>query len=171
MQTTQGSVWAFLLAALLMQISGCAHKPSYNVVAVADGDTITVARDHVTRKIRLAGIDAPEKNQPFGLIAREFLSSLAFGKDVDVETEKMDRYGREVGKVLLDGKDINLAMVLAGLAWHYKKYQFEQSPSDRLQYDDAEKSARVARLGLWQDVDPIAPWDFRASRLNGRDRR
>lgn len=164
MRSTRGSAWALLLAILLVLGSGCAHKPSYSVVSVADGDTITVVRDKVSRKIRLAGIDAPEKNQPFGMMAREFLPSLVFGKDVEIETEKMDRYGREVGKVLLNGRDMNLAMVVAGLAWHYKKYQAEQSSDDRRLYDSAEKDARSAGRGLWVDPVPIPPSEWRAGK-------
>ena len=110
------------------------------VVSVADGDTITVLDDSKTQhKIRLAGIDAPERKQPFGQRSKELLSDLVFGKTVQVETEKADRYGRQVGKVLIDGRDANLAIIAAGLAWHYKKYQKEQAASDRLLYASAER--------------------------------
>ena len=91
------------------------------VVGVTDGDTITVLDGQRTQhKVRLAGIDAPEKAQAFGQRSKEHLSSLVFGRQVKVETEKQDRYGRTVGKVLVEGRDANLAMVVAGLAWHYK---------------------------------------------------
>jgi endonuclease YncB( thermonuclease family) len=132
------------------------------VVSIADGDTITVLDGSRTQhKIRLAGIDAPEKAQPFGQRSKELLSTLVFGKTVQVETEKLDRYGREIGKVLVDGRDANLAIVMAGLAWHYKKYQSEQSSSDRLLYASAEEEARTRRAGLWKDSAPIPPWDWR----------
>lgn len=133
------------------------------VVGVTDGDTITVLDDQRTQhKIRLAGIDAPEKAQAFGQQSKEHLSSLVFGRRVTVEAEKQDRYRRTVGKVVIDGRDANLAMVVAGMAWHYKKYEDEQTPSDRLLYADAEQGARDARLGLWRDAQPTPPWDFRA---------
>jgi endonuclease YncB( thermonuclease family) len=132
------------------------------VVAVADGDTITVLDDsRVQHTIRLAGIDAPERKQPFGQRAKEQLSALVFGKTVQVETDKTDRYGRQVGKVVVDGRDANLAMVTSGMAWHYKKYQTEQAPSDRLLYASAEEDARGGRLGLWREPAPVAPWDWR----------
>jgi len=77
------------------------------------------------------------------------------------EIDKVDRYGRSIGKVMIDGRDANLAMVSAGLAWHYKEYQAEQSASDRRLYSRAEDDARAGRLGLWRDAEPIAPWEWR----------
>jgi endonuclease YncB( thermonuclease family) len=136
-----------------------------HVVGVADGDTITVldARK-VQHKIRLAGIDAPEKAQPFGNRSKESLSELAFDKDASVETEKLDRYGRSVGKVLVNGRDVNLVQVERGMAWFYRQYQREQSPGDRKLYDAAEASAKMDKRGLWHDADPMPPWDYRKSK-------
>lgn len=132
------------------------------VVAVADGDTITLLDDtKVQHNIRLAGIDAPERKQPFGQRAKEQLSDLVFGKTVKVETEKVDRYGRQIGKVLIDGRDANLAMVTSGMAWHYKKYQTELAALDRLLYASAEEDARAGRVGLWRKPAPVASWDWR----------
>lgn len=102
------------------------------VVSVADGDTITVLDgDKVQHKIRLAGIDAPEKKQAFGNRSKESLSAMAFDKTVDVETGKRDRYGRQIGKVLVNGQDVNLVQVERGMAWFYRKYQREQSTNDQ----------------------------------------
>lgn len=135
------------------------------VVGVTDGDTITVLDDQrVQHKIRLAGIDAPEKSQAFGQRSKAFLSSLVFSKPVVVETQKTDRYGRTVGKVLVGDRDANLALVVAGLAWHYKKYETEQSASDRMIYASAEQDARVARQGLWADPSAMPPWEWRAQK-------
>lgn len=135
------------------------------VVSVADGDTITVLDEQlVQHKIRLAGIDAPERKQPFGQRAREHLSILVAGRVVSVPSEKQDRYGRTVGVVLVDGRDANLAMVQAGFAWHYKKYEAEQVKSDRLLYSRAETETKAAGHGLWSDAEPIAPWDWRSGR-------
>lgn len=132
------------------------------VVGVADGDTVTVLDDSRTQhKIRLSGIDTPERNQPSGRRAKEKLAGLVFGKTVVVEIDKVDRYGRNIGKVVIDGRDANLAMITAGLAWHYKKYQTEQSASDRRLYSRAEDDARAGQLGLWREPEPIAPWDWR----------
>lgn len=132
------------------------------VVGVADGDTITVLDDENTQhKIRLQGIDAPEKGQPFGNVSKQNLSSLVFGKIVDVECDKLDRYGRLVAKVSIDGVDVGLEQIRAGLAWHYKQYQNEQSKPDQKLYAEAEISAKNAKAGLWKDAQPVAPWNFR----------
>ncbi len=112
-------------------------------------------------KIRLAGIDAPERRQAYGLASRKHLASIVAGKQVTVEYQKRDRYGRIVGKVLLDGIDVCLEQVKAGFAWHYKKYQHEQSAEDRELYADAENKARNERLGLWRENNPNPPWEFR----------
>jgi endonuclease YncB( thermonuclease family) len=132
------------------------------VVGVADGDTITVlgAGNQQTR-VRLQGIDAPESRQAFGQASKRNLSDLIFGRQVVVEYEKTDQYGRTLGKVLIGGRDVNLEQVKAGLAWHYKYYQDEQSPDDRRLYANAEMEARSAKRGLWADPAPIPPWDFR----------
>lgn len=133
-----------------------------DVVGVADGDTITVLdADKVQHKVRLTGIDAPEKKQPFGNRSKQSLSDMVFNKIVIVETDKRDRYGRELGKVLAGGKDANLEQVRAGMAWHYKAYKRTQSATDRQAYADAENDAKVAKRGLWADAEPIPPWEWR----------
>lgn len=81
-----------------------------------------------------------------------------------METGKTDRYGREIGKILVDGTDANLQQVQRGFAWHYKTYEREQSLSDRQRYDFAQSEAKAARRGLWQDAEPVAPWDWRKGR-------
>ena len=156
------------------------------VVKVADGDTITILSpvgrvapnaphgcmagaapraDRPTQhKIRLHGIDAPEKSQAFGQKAKQYLSSLVFGKDVIVKVRDTDRYGRTVGKVFIDGRDINLEMLKAGYAWHYKHY--DKSPD----YAAAESEARAAKRGLWSDPHPINPYDFRKTKRERKGR-
>lgn len=136
------------------------------VVKVADGDTITVLdaqrQQHV---IRLGGIDAPEKSQPYGQKSKAHLSQAVFGQTVAITFDKRDRYGRIVGQVRVRGEDANLQQLQAGLAWHYKQYQKEQAPEDRIVYDAAERAAREKRLGLWQgqgSASPEPPWDYRA---------
>lgn len=102
------------------------------VVGVSDGDTITVIDNTNTQfKIRLAGIDAPEKKQAFGQVSKKALSDLVFGKQVNVEYDKQDRYGRTIGKVLVNGTDANLEQVKQGLAWFYRKYQGDMVLDDR----------------------------------------
>lgn len=132
------------------------------VIAIADGDTVTVLDTSNTQfKIRLMGIDAPEEKMPFGQKSKEHLSSLVFNQQVAVEYNKRDKYGRTVGKILLKGVDVNLEQVKAGLAWHYKQYQQEQTPKDRAEYIEAEILARDNHLGLWADINPTSPWDWR----------
>jgi len=137
---------------------------SGRVVRIEDGDTISVLDDaNRNYKIRLQGIDAPEGGQAFGDRSRQSLADEVFGKQVSVEWSKRDQYGRIVGKVLLDGRDVCLAQIRAGLAWHYKYYQNEQSAEDRKMYADAEEEARMAKRGLWVDAEPTPPWEFRRS--------
>jgi endonuclease YncB( thermonuclease family) len=132
------------------------------VIGVSDGDTITV-RDSKNQqiKVRLAGIDAPEKGQDFGNVSKQNLSSLVFGKLVLLEGRKVDRYGRLIAKVLIGGTDVNLEQIRSGLAWHYKEYANEQSANDRRTYSDAEYAAQRARLKLWSVLAPVPPWEFR----------
>ena len=151
-------LFALLFACCLVQ----ADTLTGRVVRVTDGDTIVVLDSTNTQhKIRLTGIDAPERKQAFGTKSREHLSDSVAGKFVIVEYSKRDYYQRILGKVLLDDEDMNLEQIEAGLAWHYKKYQNEQTPSDRELYSDAENEAREARHGLWRDPEPVPPWEYR----------
>ncbi len=152
---------AFTLAALAIA-SAAADTLSGRVVGVSDGDTVTILdASKRTHKVRLLGIDSPEKKQPFGERAKQSLSDLVFNKQVTVEGSKQDRYGRDLGKIVLDGQDINLEQIRRGMAWHYKQYARDQSPQDRLAYAEAENAARQQRAGLWQDNHPVPPWSFR----------
>ncbi len=152
----------FVLALVLTNSLASAQTIQGKVVGVADGDTITVLDQSKTQhKIRLAGIDAPERGMPFGQKSKDNLSDMIGGKQVTVETTKLDRYKRSVGKVLVDGQDANLAQVEAGFAWHYKAYEREQSVVDRQTYDKAEETARAAKRGLWLDREPVPPWEWR----------
>jgi endonuclease YncB( thermonuclease family) len=142
--------------------SGVTQTLAGRVVAIVDGDTITLLDSANTQhRIRLEGIDAPESHQAFGEQSRLSLSEMIFGKDVSVSYQKVDQYGRLVAKIILEGKDINLEQVKAGMAWHYKFYEDEQTPEDRDAYAKAEAEARTARRGLWQDPNPTEPYQFR----------
>jgi endonuclease YncB( thermonuclease family) len=142
---------------------------SGRVVRIADGDTITVLdASNTQHRIRLQGIDAPESKQDFGTQSKKKLSGLIFGKDVEVVYEKTDQYGRLLGKVLLDGRDINLEQVRSGMAWHFKEYEREQSIEDRELYARAEDEARSARRGLWVDKNPVEPGEFRRTERQER---
>jgi endonuclease YncB( thermonuclease family) len=125
------------------------------VVAVHDGDTLTLLVGTTQHKIRLNGIDAPELGQAFGSRARQFLSGLCFGKTVTVRVVDIDRYGREVGDVYVNGVFVNAELVRAGMAWHYKQY------SKDAKLAALENEARSGKRGLWADARPVAPWKYR----------
>jgi endonuclease YncB( thermonuclease family) len=148
------------------------------VVGVADGDTVTVVDSrNVQHQIRLAGIDAPEKGQPFGDRSRQTLSRTVMGKPVRVEWSRQDHHGRLVGRVWVSSPDmacartgapdcpknldVNRAQLSVGLAWHDQEYEKEQSREDSAAYAFEENEARARRAGLWSEPDPVAPWDWR----------
>ena len=154
---------AAALATLAALASPCAAGQwRGKVVGVADGDTLTLLDEqHQQHRIRLDGIDAPERSQPFGQRARQSLASLAHGRAALAECPKTDRYGRLVCRVTVDGVDVGLEQVRRGLAWHYVRYAAEQSPQARAEYARAEQQARGERSGLWSYRDPTPPWDYR----------
>ncbi|MEH6592671.1 MAG: thermonuclease family protein [Halioglobus sp.] len=144
---------------------------SGSVIGIRDGDTINVLdAQRVLHKVRLAGIDAPERDQPFGTASTQYLSTLLAGKDVFVESFKLDQYGRVLGKVWVQpmdcpscGKtlDANHAQLLAGLAWWYRYYAEDQTPEDRGRYESAEDEAKTRKRGLWAAPNPVNPYDWR----------
>lgn len=142
---------------------GLPNRFSAKVVGITDGDTITVAdSDGRQEDIRLAGIDTPERDQPFGSQSTEHLAGLASGKTVTLDCENERSSERLICKILLpDGEDACLDQVKTGMAWHYKQYQDEQSPGDRAAYAAAECAAMKAKEGLWSDPHPIQPQDWR----------
>jgi endonuclease YncB( thermonuclease family) len=145
------------------------HELTGRVVNVTDGDTVTVlGAGRQTTKVRLMGIDAPERKQAFGTKAKEALAERVAGQDVTVIWKKRDRYGRIIGKIMMGSRDIDLEMVETGMAWHYANFAKEQEPADRTKYAGAEYAARSAKLGLWVDASPIAPWEFRKARTHAR---
>ena len=153
---------AVILLSLLVCNANATQVLKGLVVGVSDGDSITVLdTDQRQHKIRLQGIDAPEKAQAYGQKSKESLSNLVYNKTVKVHGSKKDRYGRTLGQVMLGDLDVCLEQVKRGMAWHYKDYQGQQSVKDRDLYDRAERLARQQRLGLWQDAAPIEPSAFR----------
>jgi endonuclease YncB( thermonuclease family) len=131
-------------------------------VKITDGDTFTLLVDgHEQVRIRIDGIDAPEKGQAFGNRAKEYLSGMIWGEELTVRVMKTDKYGRSIGKVSTPSVvDVGLEMIKAGYAWQYRDYNKEKP------YEDAEILARRNRNGLWQDKNPIRPQDFRKTRKN-----
>lgn len=149
------------LSTILLSISVYADFTG-RVVKVTDGDTINVlVAGNILHKVRLTSIDAPERGQAYGRKSKEYLADMVAGKQVVVESEKQDRYGRDLGKVILNGKDINLEQVKAGMAWWYRYYKKEQPRADQMAYEAAEDSAKANRLGLWTDPSPIKPYEWR----------
>jgi endonuclease YncB( thermonuclease family) len=135
------------------------------VVSVSDGDTIAVLdRAKVQHKIRLSGIDAPEKGQAFGDRAKGSLSRLVFDRQVAAHCHKRDRYGREVCKVMRGATDANLEQLRAGMAWWYREYAKEQTVQESMEYAAAEEAAKASRTGLWKDANSVAPWEWRKAR-------
>ena len=128
------------------------------VVGVLDGDTIELLHDKtIAERIRLNGIDCPEKGQPFGKRAKQATSGLAFGNTVTLQTYGPDKYGRTIADVFLpDGRMLNEELVREGWCWWYRKY----APSDT-RLEKLEADAREAKIGLWQDPNPIPPWEWR----------
>ncbi|MCS6786464.1 MAG: thermonuclease family protein [Thiobacillaceae bacterium] len=157
--------WARLIAllGLLADPSALADTRQGWVIHVADGDTVVVWDEagH-ERMVRLAGIDAPEKDQPHGHAAHMALTHLVLGMDVRYEPYKRDRFGRWIGRVQVCGEDVGLRLIRLGLAWHYGRYAHEQPPEQRRAYAEAQARARAARLGLWSQADPVPPWAWRA---------
>ena len=141
------------------------------VVRVVDGDTLVVADGrHRKVKVRLSGIDAPEKDQPYGRQSKVHLASLVLGKTVDVDWDKRDTYGRVIGRVLLapgncpdceKQRDVGLAQVRAGYAWWYRSESRELTRAEKSRYALVENGARARQSGLWAAPKPIAPWEWR----------
>jgi micrococcal nuclease len=131
------------------------------VVKVFDGDTIEVLKGRSTERIRLYGIDCPERGQDFGARARQFTSHMVFGKIVEVIPEDHDQFGRSVCWVRVGNVSLNHALVKDGLAWHYKRYAGQEK-----ELADLEAHARQQKIGLWSHRKPVPPWEFR--RLNER---
>ncbi len=173
MTAALGAIAGILLLVLLVGFSGrpchaqsavpegvsekaAARRIQIKVVGVHDGDTLTgITASNEQVKVRLDAIDAPEIKQPYGQAAKKALSDMVFGKVVVIYPKTKDKYGRTVGHVVVGKKDVNLAMLEQGMAWHYVKYD----KNKRL--GQAEAEAKAAHRGLWQDKQPMPPWDWR----------
>ena len=142
------------------------------VIRVVDGDTIHVVPDDRNQypdskyrktgfvPVRMRGIDSPEKNQVYGPEARDMLVSLILQETISVVFKNIDQYGRFVGYVFLDGRNINLEMVESGYAWAYMQYVDKPYASE---FYNAEQQSRKERKGLWKQSNPIPPWEWRKS--------
>ncbi len=159
-----------LIVAIAINIAGCKNAEVNEpvaavvgkVVKVVDGDTLHVYSNKGTYKIRLSGIDAPERGQAYGKRAKEHLEFLVAGKQVIAIVESKDRYGRYVASVKVQSKDVCAEMLTAGYAWHYKQYD------NNKYYDELQREAKKAKRGLWLDKKPQAPWEYRKEQRAGQ---
>ncbi len=157
-----------ILLSLFCQLSTYAATISGTVVRVVDGDTFHFLPDqpvsgvkvhkNSTVTVRMRGIDAPERDQPYGVEAAEHLRNLILQQKIRLEIKDIDRYGRIVGYVWYNGKNINLEQVQAGYAWAYTEFLDRPYASE---FYKAEQQARAERRGLWQQRNPVPPWEWR----------
>jgi len=144
--------------ALASPAHGESQRFTAQVVAVQDGDTITVRTATETLKVRVAFVDCPEVGHPWSSRAKQFTSRMVFGKTVTVEPRGADQYGRTIGRVLVDNRDLGEELLRAGMAWRYEIGTADQ------RLIDAERAARQSRAGLWADTAPVPPWQWRRER-------
>ena len=150
---------SFTILALWLFATSAVNAADFSgpVVSILDGDTIEVLHNNHAERIRLRGIDCPEKGQAYGQKAKHAASALVFGKEVTLQTYGKDRYGRTIADVLLpDGSNVNHELVKDGWCWWYRKYAPGNTTLERL-----EAEARESRMGLWVDHDPVPPWEWR----------
>lgn len=154
--------WAGLL--VLVATAGGLHAETLvgRVVGVADGDTLTALVDLREVRVRLAEIDAPEKRQPFGTVAKASLAAMTFGRAVTLDVQDTDRYGRKVARVYVGTQDVNLEQVSRGMAWAYRKYVRDE------RIMEAEEEAREAGRGLWMARGVVPPWEWRKGRRSAQ---
>lgn len=149
------------------------------VVGIADGDTLTArcptgqpAHPHEQVRVRVAGIDAPERRQAFGARSKQAMSKLVYRQEVKLDCKKRDQYKRLVCDVYVKSRpdargydmDAGLRLVTEGLAWWYEAFSHEQTPAQRREYAAAQAGAQQRRAGLWRDATPVAPWLWRRTR-------
>lgn len=162
MMTCYPQLGISLLFLLTLPLYGQAETLTGKVVKIADGDTLSILdAGQKVHKVRLVGIDAPEHDQPFGDKSSENLTKLVAGQQVEVLWTKRDRYHRILGKVIEDGRDINLAQIKAGMAWWYWQHASDQSWLDQIIYATTHAMAWLADTGLWAEPNPVPPWEWR----------
>jgi endonuclease YncB( thermonuclease family) len=157
---------AFLALLLASAAFGQEAIVSARIVGITDGDTVkALVSGNQLLRIRLQNIDAPEKSQAFGQRSKQHLSDLVFGRDVELHTRSLDRYGRTLAVIFVGGIDANLEQVKSGFAWVYDRYIISQALAGiQASYQQAETEARAQLLGLWSDPWPIEPWLWRRAK-------
>jgi endonuclease YncB( thermonuclease family) len=142
---------------IILNVIVCAQSYNGTVIRVIDGDTFVFQTEDGSFTVRMYGIDAPERDQPFSEESAEFLSKYLH-KDAVFKANGTDRYGRRLGTLFIDGKDVNLLSLKGGYSWHFKRYSSDQ------QYANAEEYARKNKIGLWALPNPIPPWEWRQAK-------
>ena len=144
-------------------IDSASRVTTGKVIKIVDGDTYDILlEDNKTKRIRMDGIDAPERGMPFYKVSKDYLGLLCFGQMVRLEQTDTDQYGRTVAKTYQqNGDELGLLMIKAGYAWHFKKYSSDGKLAK------AESDARKKKAGLWNDESPVAPWEWRSRRKKG----
>jgi micrococcal nuclease len=144
-----------LLFTIIM--TGWARAESFTgkVTSVTDGNTITVIYSNKERQMKISGVDCPDLDQPYGTEAKDFLVALIGGREIWVNVERMDHFNRSISKITLNGEDVAVQVVQAGLGWYDTRY------SSNVQIAEAQARARASKSGLWSQEKPIPPWEFR----------
>ncbi len=154
-------IFIFMLLLVIHTLSG--EIISGKVISIKDGDTIEILYKNKAERIRLFGVDCPEKNQDYGSKARQFTADLVFNKTVKADIKNKDMYGRSVAEIILpDGQSLNRELVKKGYAWHYKEYSKDETLAE------LENQARAQKKGLWASAQPQAPWEFRKEQKSGK---
>jgi endonuclease YncB( thermonuclease family) len=149
-------------AAIAAEASHAPWTETGTFVSAPDGDTLKVrTHQHGVVTVRLAGVDAPEHGQGYWRAAKAHLVAMAMSSEVTIGCYKTDRYDREVCRVRTSAGDVGESLLAAGLAWHYKRYESEQTPEERARYVALEQRARERHIGLWQEPHPMAPDECR----------
>ena len=162
-----GALCSIALAAALLGETVEAGEPQWTiegyVVHVGDGETVMILDKHrLEHRVRIDGIDAPEKEQPFGAAARRHLYDLTYGLDVVARCHKIDQSKYDICQLWVGKLDVGLAMLRAGLAWYDVRHADELSAERQASYGDAHQRAKLARAGLWSaELTPVPPWEWR----------
>lgn len=146
----------FDIISLFLILSSGAFTQSHNgsIIRVIDGDTFAFQTAEGSFVIRMYGIDAPERDQTYSKESADFMKQY-LNKEAIIKASGVDKYGRTLAVLFIDGQDINLFSIKNGCAWHFKRYSSDQ------QYADTESYARKNKIGLWKVDNPIPPWEWR----------
>ncbi len=159
----------FLLAGTIFVTASAAKTYEYKVISILDGDTFFATDGNIKFRVRIAAIDAPERDQPYGRVAKHRLSQLLLKKKIQIKSigKGVDRYGRVLGKITVEGKDVAIKMINAGLATYYRPF-CKNYPANKKKYNydprayiNAEKKARKLKKNMWSSENTILPCKYR----------